>query len=151
MIVCINAATGGISEWDLDWLGIAGHEGTIHGITEDETLATGGESEADFLAEVRTGELSFGSINDKSLTRAYLELFRRAACTLYTSCSRYGETLPRPYPLPVRAVDGDEAAWLHIERLARGIRGPWWTIGLSGTDWELGSLSILVNQLSRKG
>jgi hypothetical protein len=151
MIIAMNATTGGISEWAPGWSHVSDLNGTVFGVKAAALETLTGDSETDFLGEIRTGELSFGSINDKTVPRAYLELFRTADCTLYTSCSRRGETPLRLYPLPVRTADGDEAAWLHIEKLARGIKGPWWTIGLSGTDWDLGSLGVLVDQLLRRG
>lgn len=149
-VLVLNAATFGVSEWDLSWVGIVDREGVVYGVAETEVqkLDKGGENLP--IGRVRTGELTFGTDRDKCIPKAYLELKHGDTVTFTAGYSSYGDLTDHDYPLAVRATDATENATYRRESLSRGERGQWWAFGLFGSDWSLGALRVLTDIVSRK-
>lgn len=150
MILCINAVTGGITEWDLDWLGVAEHGGVIHGMTAEARTQIGGESTEVLSGRIRTGEMDFGTPREKRMPKAYAELELESDATLTTGVATRGETTDTSYTIPVRATEATDNGAYRRRDLARGAEGQWWALELAGPSWTLGALEARVEIVSRR-
>jgi len=149
MILCLNATTGGVTEWDLDWLGVGVSDGVVYGLTADELVSLDGDDEDGFDAEIETGQLELGGLADVTVPRAYCEYDASEEATLTATTYYRGTATPVPYTLPVRSINGADSGAMRPVKMARGPRGPWVAMKLAGTDWSLRALQVIVNVLSR--
>lgn len=150
----MNADTTGVTRYtQFPFNSLLTCQGKTYGVAEDGLYELTGDTDdgEPIEAFLRTGDLSFGTINEKNLPRAYLTLLTSGRMVLKTISSVRGARTERIYELVEK--DGNDEALRRVV-LARGLKGITWAFELrniSGSDFDFAGAQVLPVILHRRG
>lgn len=152
MLLAMNCATGGLSTYEgLGWLDVAEQTGVVLGVTATavEHLVSNGTGEVNL--SVKTGDLDFGSVEQKTIPRAYLTVRSEASLAFAVDTVSRGTRTTNTYTTTARDLSDDA---LRTIPLARGPRGQFWAFEIRNTEdaaLELSGVDVLTTDLTRRG
>jgi hypothetical protein len=113
MITVLNMETLGVSEYALNWEGVAVENDILYGVDEDGIYSL----EGDFVDQViiETGDLGFSSSQNKIIDRLYLAC-KAQDITVTVASVQEGVTRTEEYLIPAEIVDRIRTRLLRLDR-----------------------------------
>lgn len=150
-VVALNAATLGVCEWDLAWLDVVEHEGSVYGLTATGIARLEGTDDdgSAFAAYVESGDLDLAPGASVGFGEAQLRVQADARTELRTSADQNGVERAVVYGVPARQGEKEQN---RVVKLGRGVSGNAWRVrfGSSGQEacaWSLSGLMLKIATL----
>ena len=153
----MNADTTGVTSYtSFPMDSLFTHEGVPYGLTSTGLYRLEGDTDDGnpITAMLATGDIDFGTSQQKNVPRAYLYITQAGACILKTISSIRGSRHETYYELADRTSDGDGDLTYRRVPLGRGVRGEWWRFevhNVSGSDFDFNGAEVLPVALRRRG
>jgi hypothetical protein len=149
----MNSDSLGVTQYgNVPFVALATHAERTLGLTETGLYVLEGDTDdgEPIAAMLRTGDLTFGTGQRKSVPRAYLYLRQDGDMILKTISSERGRRSEFWYRVVLR--DGDDPGARRV-RLGRGVRAVSWAfelVNVDGADFDLRGCEVLPVALSRR-
>ena len=153
----MNADTTGVTSYtSFPMDSLFTHEGVPYGLTSTGLYRLEGDTDDGnpITAMLATGDIDFGTSQQKNVPRAYLYITQAGACILKTISSIRGSRHETYYELADRTSDGDGDLTYRRVHLGRGVRGEWWRFeihNVNGADFDFDGAEVLPVVLRRGG